>query len=313
MNDAFYNELSIDSSFVNLPTTKQAAKELLFQFVNSCISYILAKGIDQNTVMQVHEKVGLFTSLKISNTNAVSELLLELYNEDRISEIEKMKFQLFVNESFSKSWDGEYLYNTRKVFGIGKAKEEASYVISFGTSFLTGNFDWTHSQYRIQKVWPNGSRTFDFERNIASPKHVLNKFDIWKTCRFKLKKPTQKLLPNLIMSSVVPIAFDCSNWSDFYQKYATNRINRNQCMKVAKVLARVNGWEDIGKRQDNRNTSRDTYNSKNYYLQVDTQHAAFEVYKIGEAHIGEIKFNQSNLFYDKKKDKAKGKKRFIRL
>lgn len=309
MVDVYFNELSTDSSFINLPDSKNEAKDLLLGFIKTSLSYILAVGIDQNPVMLTHNSLPIFTSIQLYKTGFIKDLLLELRQENRISEIEKQKFQLFVNDSFSKEWEGEYRYNGKEVFGIGKTKEEDSFVISFTTNFNDNSYDWSHSQYLIEKTSQSGTITFDFERNIASPKHVFQKYNIWKSCKFKLNRPAQGLMPNIGMTAVIPTAFDCNGWEDFYEKYSNGRIDRSQCLKIAKILATVNGWDDIGKKKDNQWTTRDTYNAKNYYLQVDTGHAAYEVYKVGEKHIGEIRFNTNNV----DTEKAKGNNRFIRL
>ena len=300
MEDVFFNELSIDNTFVNLPSTKDDAKKVFCHFVKSCISYILSKGVDKNLVMQIHDSIGLFSSLILYDTYEIKELLLELYNEDLITEIEKLKFQMFVNDSFSKSWSGDYQFNNREVFGIGKAKEEGSYVISFKTNFISGSSDWSHSQYRISKMNDNGTIEFDFERNIATPKHVFQKYKIWKKCKFKNSRPTSELIPNIGLSEVIVLAYSFTTWTSFYDEI--NQMSKTTIKEISKIIAAVNGWNESSECPKQK---RLLFKCKGYYLATDTQHATFEVYSSKGEHEGEIYFN-SNKINIKKKDTKRG-------
>ncbi|WP_289054312.1 hypothetical protein [Carboxylicivirga marina] len=306
MKDVYYNELSADSSFVNLPSTQNDAKNILYHFIKSCIAYILAKGVDQNPVMLIHKRVGLFTSLNLHNTETVSDILLELYNEGSISQIEMQKFQLFINDSFSKSWDGEYQFNKKEVFGIGKAKEDGSYVISFATSFITGGSDWSRSQYKITKIPSKGNNGIKFERNIASPKHVFQKYKIWKGCKFKLTTPSMELLPNRFYLETIAQAYDFENWPVFYD--VIQKTSKTVIKEVSKIVAAVNGWKES---RECPHQYRLLFKGKNYYLATDTQHGTFEVYKGPDEHQGEIYFNDDKINSQKQDNRRAicGKKR----
>jgi hypothetical protein len=83
-------------------------------------------------------------------------------------------------------------------------------------------------------------------------------------------------------------------------------IDRTQCLKIAEIIAVVNGWECLGLKQDNQWTYRHTFKAKNYYLQVDTEKGAFEVYNGSSNHLGEIPFNGNTVENPKSN-------RFIRL
>lgn len=304
--DVYFNELSTDASFVKLAANKEDAKDILYTFIKTCISYMLAIGVEKKSVMRLYDNITPLTAQLLSTNHKVKELLIELYKEDRISYIEKSKFQLFINDSFAKVWDIKYTFEGVQVFGIGKAKEDETYVMSFETEFKEGVYDWSHSQYQIQKVSQDGTITFDFERNVASPMHVFQKYKIWENCKSKLIKPENGLLPNSRFSDVVPIAYNFKSWYDFYKNHQI--LDRTQRLKMAKILAVINGWEDIGKKRDNQWTSRDTYKAGKYYLQVDTKHDAFEVYKGSDNHLGELMFN-SNKIKTKKSDSS----RYIRF
>lgn len=300
MVDVYFNELSIDSSFINLPSSKTEAKELLLGFIKTSLSYILAVGIDKNPVMLIHNSLPLFTSIQLYNTGFIKDLLLELYQENRISEIEKQKFQLFVNDSFSKEWEGEYRYNGQEVFGIGKAKEEDTYVISFSTNIIGSSYDWSHSQYLIEKTSQSGTITFDFERNIASPKHTFQKYKIWKKCRFKITTPAKNLLPNSTYSNVVAMAYDFDDWNAFYGNI--QKISKTTIKEVSKIVATINGWNET---QECPMQMRLLFEGKNYYLATDTQHGTFEVYQGKDSHKGEIFFNDSTI-NTRKQDRNRG-------
>ncbi len=133
-------------------------------------------------------------------------------------------------------------------------------------------------------------------KNISGLSHIFIDHKIWKDCEFKHQKPKiEYLLPKTKQSNYIPQAFNCSDWDDFYDKYRTRRIDRTQCLKIAKVVAIINGWKYLGMKQDNQSTKRHTFKAKNYYLQVDTETGAFEVYKNHDNHLGEIPFNTNEL------------------
>ncbi|QZE13071.1 hypothetical protein K4L44_10770 [Halosquirtibacter laminarini] len=258
----------------------------------------MAKGVDEDIQVIVHEQFPLLTSFGLSDHYTVKEALLELYEEEKISETEKEKFQMLLGDSFSTSWNGTHIFQDREVFGIGKAKEEQGYVVSFNTHFKESDYDWSHSQYRIQRTHPN--EAYDFERNIASSKHVFLKYQIWKQNSTKSKPKHSNLLPNKASSDHIPEAYGFSNWKGFYSKIQS--VNKSTIKQISKIVAIVNGWKES---KDCPGQPRLLFQSKKLYLATDTQHATFEVYFGKRDHRGEI-FYHEDIINEDKRDPQRG-------
>lgn len=297
MSDLIFNELSIDFSFSNAPRSELEALEVLKRFVDNCLGLSLASG----TTVFVREytnasgaRVNLSTT-HFWQTNNVFALLKKLREQDRLKDLEITRFKQMLAEISFVDVDPEYTYKAKEVFGMGKAIEKESFVVSFLT-----HDDWENKQVtNIQK----GSMTPEYStttcpdvKNISTLSHTFIEHSIWESCEYKHIKPKEDyFLPNRNQSEYIPQAFNCSDWSDFYTKYRTQVIDRTQCLKVAQIVAVVNGWVDLGMKQDNQGTPRRTFKARNHFLQVDTEKGAFEVYNGPRNHLGEIAFNSNEL------------------
>jgi len=310
MKDLIFNELSIDFSYSNAPSSEQDAFDILKKFVECCLAYALALG----AVVFVREYGNTSgDTANLSTTNLwhqenIYKLLKNPKTQAKFTDDEILRFKQMIAELSIRYVDPEYTYKTKEVFGIGKAIVEESYLISLFT-----HDEWRSNQItNVQKV----TLMLDFSsslcpviNNISTLSHVFSDHEVWKSCEYKHLKPKLNyLLPHYERSKLIPQAFGYSGWTDFYTNYRNGLIDRTQGLKVTKVLAAVNGWKDIGKKQDNEWNQRDTYKTKEYYLQVDTEQLAFEVYNGATNHVGELKYD-SETINTKKADS----RRFIRI
>jgi hypothetical protein len=308
MSDIIFNELSIDFSFSNAPSSEQKALEVLKKFVDNCLAYSLASG----TTIFVREYASATgTSVNLSTTEFwqsknIYILLKKLREQSRLKDEEITRFKQMLAEISFVDVDPEYTYKTKEVFGIGKAIEKESYIVS-----LLTHDDWDSKEItNVQKVTVTPVYAISIcpaAKNISTLSHVFIEHSIWDSCEYKHKKPKEDyFLPNRIQSEYIPQAFNCSDWSNFYTKYRTQVIDRTQCLKIAQIVAIVNGWDDLGIKLDNQGTHRHTFKAKNHYLQVDTETGAFEVYNSPSNHLGEIALNSNEL-------RNQDSTRFIRL
>lgn len=308
MSDIIFNELSIDFSFSNAPSSEQKALEILKKFIDNCLAYSLAAG----TKIFVREYGNISgDSVNLSTTNFwqhdnIYALLSKLGEQEELKSEEILRFKQMLAEISFVDVDPEYKYKTKEVYGIGKAIEEESYIVSLNTHNDWNSKDITNVQKTtVTPVY--STSTCPAVNNISTLSHVFIDHSIWNSCEYKHKKPKEDyFLPKIQQSVYIPQAINCTNWDDFYTKYRTNVIDRTQCIKVAQIVAVVNGWDDLGMKQDNQWTRRLTFNAKNHYLQVDTETGAFEVYNSPSNHLGEIPFNTNKLEHP-------DSSRFIRL
>ncbi|RLD62696.1 MAG: hypothetical protein DRI84_10585 [Bacteroidetes bacterium] len=308
MSDIIFNEMSIDFSYSNAPGSEQDALEVLKKFIDNCLAYSLASG----TKVFVREYGNMSgDSVNLSTTNFwqhdnIYALLKELGEQGELKDEEITRFKQMMAEISNVDVDPEYTYNAKEVFGLGKAFEEESYVVS-----LLTHDDWENKQVtNVQKVTVTPVYAISpcaAIDNISTLSHVFVEHSIWNSCEYKHIKPKDDyFLPKTKQSEYIPQAFKCSGWDDFYTKYRTNEIDRTQCLKIAKIVAVVNGWNYLGMKQDNQWTNRHTFKARIHYLQVDTETGAFEVYNSPNNHLGEMPFNTNQI-------KNPDSSRFIRL
>lgn len=310
MKDLIFNELSIDFSYSNAPSSEQDAIDIIRKFVECCLAYSFALGASA-FVREYGNTLGDSANLSMTylwDQDNIYNLLKNHRDQFNLTDDEILRFKQMGAELAILEVDPEYRYNTKEVFGIGKAIEEETYLIS-----LLTHDDWRSNQItNIQKVtlMPDFSSFLCPDiNNISTLSHVFSEHEVWKSCEYQHVKPKENyLLPNYNRSVLIPRAFGYTDWTDFYINYRNGRIDRTQGLKVTKVFAAVNGWEYIGKKQDNQRNPRDTYEAKGYYLQVDTEQLAFEVYNGATNHIGELKYD-SETINTKKADS----RRFIRI
>jgi len=305
-NTVYLNELSIDESFSELPADKNGAKEVLLEFVKSCLTYIISVGYEEDVVMSIHANHYHLIFEKLNFGYGPGRLLKELVIEGAIEEDAVKRFQMFIGDAFVPSWEPEYIYENRQVYGLGEAHLKETYTFSFNTKLKHKDSNWNFSDIEINVEPAEGQMQVALARNITTSSHVIEEHNCWKDCSYKnVKTSNECLFPLYRLSEIIINGYGFEGWNDFYADH--QNIDRTQRLEIAKVYATINGWEYLGKKQDNQWTFRDTYQAQKYYLQVDTEQDAFEVYKGLNNHIGEIKFNSNGI------NKAKANNtRFIR-
>nr|WP_319401756.1 hypothetical protein [uncultured Carboxylicivirga sp.] len=309
MSDIIFNELSIDFSFSNAPSSEQKALEILKKFVDNCLAYSLAAG----TKIFVREYGNISgDSVNLSTTNFwqhnnIYALLSKLGEQDELKSEEILRFKQMLAEISFVDVDPEYKYKTKEVYGIGKAIESESYIVSLSTHSDWNSKDITNVQKTtVTPVY--STSTCPAVNNISTLSHVFIDHSIWNSCEYKHNKPKKDyLLPNFNQSEYIPKAYGYLGWSDFKNEMIRT-LDITKVKKMAEIMAIINGYVALGAVLDNQNKRRDTYNSKNYYLQVETQHNAFEVYNGVTNHIGELELGLKAINEDKADNQ-----RFIRL
>lgn len=281
MRDLFFNELSIDSTYYTRPTSREEAKQLVIKFVRTCLSYILSCGLGSEVYMNTHKDCGLFLRIMIMDSYNIGEILSELEQEGILSYEEFNRFKSFVGESFTDEWNPEYWYESSQCYGLGEAYEKNTFAISFN--------NWEEKKYRIIKREALSADREIHVRNISTSEHVIKDHKVWQDCSFINKVKNENILPMYMFSKYIFQALGYSSISEFYSNLA-GRVS--EIKLIGKIIARLNGWQEyIGC----ENHSRIRFESNGYYLAIDTQHAAFEVYSGSNNHLGEILFYKENI------------------
>ena len=302
----YLNELSIDETFSEIPTDKESAKKLLLKFVETCLTFIISIGYDEDIVMSIHAQHYALIFEKLNFGYAPGRLLKELVIDGKLGEDAVKRFQMFIGDAFVPSWEPEYSFENHQVYGLGEARSKETFSFSFNTKFKHKKSNWDQLEIELNVEPAEGQTQITSVRNITTPFHVIRGHNCWKDCSYKnVKASDEYLFPLSKIAEIIINAYGFERWNDFYADH--QNIDRTQRLEIAKVYATVNGWEYLGKKQGNQEVFRDTYKAKRYFLQVDTEQDAFEVYKGTDNHIGEIKFNSNSI----NRTKADSK-RFIR-
>lgn len=286
----FFNELSIDPNFSILPKSKENAKELIIQFIDSCLGYILAKGIDCETTMEVHESFFELQSQIFIDGYSIGRLISELRVDGVLEEEAYLRFTRFVGDSYNSPIERDYYFDETVVYGLGEAHKNNSFALSIGTTLKDGKELWTGTSYKITKVILNGDDEEVEVDNISTPNHIFFQHEIWKTCNHANSKPSQRLLPNKSLSEIVLYGTQYKSFSKYYN--SQQEIDITFKKKIGKIIAIVNGWKESN---DCPSQNRPLFKTKNYYLAIDTENSTFEVYNGTQNHIGEIYFNDDTI------------------
>ncbi|MDP4270830.1 MAG: hypothetical protein Q8909_11990 [Bacteroidota bacterium] len=287
MGDLYFNELSVDFSVSKQPKDKEEAKKLLLDFIKSFLAYRLSTGLDELYILSenIHSIRAITPSL--ADKTDFFEILNELEDESLIDEIEKKLFKASITETFVSDWNPEYGFTSHIAFGLGAASKNKSYSISYCTDYINSTSGWNTPIIPVTKQELNEQGIIEESimsvNHIANIQHVFVDHQIWKTCKCINNSPSKSLLPRKDQSKIIPEALFNTQWNQFYSEVQT--YNVSQIKILGEVVALVNGWGEC-RSKDNRLT----FNAKNYYLAVDTQHATYEVYIGTDSHQGETKF-----------------------
>jgi hypothetical protein len=150
MRDLIFNEISIDFNFSDAPESEQEALRILKKFIVNCLAYSLACGA-RVFVREYGNTSG--SSVNLSKTSLwqsknIYSLLKTLGQKDELNDDEILYFKQMMSELSFVEVEPEYRYKEKEVFGIGKAIENESYVISLNT-----HDDWNLKEIEnVQKV-----------------------------------------------------------------------------------------------------------------------------------------------------------------
>lgn len=300
MGDLYFNELSVDPEIVKLPESFEQAKQIVKEFIFTFIAYKCASGVEQ--VYCLSESYNRLQNL-LDEPHQLFELIDKIEAEGDIDEFQKQLFKSAIAETFSNEPMPEYQWNGKEAYGLGKAYEENTYSISCNNKLIGGAKEWPSTIELKKETIQNDQLVSEnvTARNLISSKQVFFDFEVWKGCEFKNNRPSKQLLPKRILSESIIKAFDYESWTKYYQ-VQQKESDVTQKNSIATIVAKINGWE---KSDECPGQGRLLFNTKNYYLAVDTQHATFEVYSSNDTHEGEIHFNSNEINKDKK-DKERG-------
>jgi|GEM_PF-4512507 len=296
MDDLYFNELSVDFSVSKQPKDKEEAKKLLLKFVKTCFSYILSCGKGADVCLLKNDMP--FYSIRLTENTSINELINELEEEGAINHEESGRFKAFITESFEKEWNPEYLFDKQLAVGLGEAHRLGCFSISLILQRLYVDDNWNHSQFTLTKISADCDDEIVFVKHLAVTEHVFDKYKVWEKCSFINKKPQTVLLPNKNTTASILDIYNIEDWDAFYK--SVQKLPKSQIRKIGKLVAILNGWDECKVKG-----GRPTYNSKNYYIAIDTQHATFEVYEGTNNHLGEITFADDIIDTSKKKKTRK--------
>lgn len=291
MRDLFFNELSIDSRFIESSNSRDNAKKKLLQFVRTCLAYIVCCGVGEDIVMSSRNSLGPFLGISLLDGVVIGVLLKELEEEDLLSNEEFLRFRAFTSESFSENWNPEYFYKDEQVYGLGEALNQDSYAVSFCSR------DFQLPDIKLLRR----SAVSDDENlnvmNLSSNIQVIKEREIWNDCLYINKVNSESILPFCDFSKYIFEVFGYLTIQNLYSNLANKSA---QIKKLGIIIARINGWKEYCGCQ---NSSRLRFESNGYYITVDSQHAAFEVYSSLNSHLGEIIFYKNEINTSKKDSK----------
>ena len=291
MENLYFNELSVDFTLSVQPNNEVKAKELLLQLIQTYFAYKVSTGLE-NVYILSKERLSIKKIADVFSEGSFYKLLKELEEADEISDEQKQFFKAAISETFKPDWNPEYFYSDRITYGLGEACKNESYAVSYSTEIANTTDTWNSHLIPVKErtLTSNGIllEKPKISKNISSLNHVVVEHEIWERCMFTNRTPAKSLLPKKAQSEFIVKSLSNLNWTNFYINQQLVDVTTK--IKIGRAIALINGWQECL-----TSDGRPTFNAKNRYIAVDTQHAAFEVYIGIHVHKGEMKFNDETI------------------
>ncbi|WP_215222680.1 hypothetical protein [Echinicola shivajiensis] len=291
MPGIYFNELSLDPEVSELPSSIEEAKELLEHFVNVCFASIASYGIKSELQLynkEDHIQVG---QSYIFETQTVLGLLKLLADEEKFNSIEIRRFKAFISKAYKPEWEPEYILDNKISNGLGEASKTNSYALSFLTNYTQRQNLWQQRDIPLEKIPGEGNSEEVLANHISNFHHIFIDHNLWKNCSFKHPGNVASLiLPNAGLSKYVFEAYGHKNIEDTYPNNRT--VGITNINEIGRIIAKINGWTECRPCQS---SNKIVFSCKNYYISIDTQHIAFEVFLGNDDHKGEIEFHKNEI------------------